>query len=238
MIIWFVSITIMFIMLSTNVLSPANTGEIEAATDIKDIKEQHTLPPNFNPQFYEYIHFNKNKTVLDSSLGERQIEHVLKKYNDNQKSYQNDMFLPLKNEEVILITWGYKTQLTNPILRTIIPHPGLVMLFGTLITLLVFLVLFIHHSNKKIQQQVALIKIASQDLATPISTETRIKEFNTSLHAMEELRQSLKSSLSKEWNTQEQRKKDIASLSHDIKTPLTAILGNTELLLEDDITLE
>lgn len=80
MIILFVSITIMFIMLSTNVLSPANTGEFEAATDtdIKDIKEQHTLPPNFNPQFYEYIHFNKNKTVLDSSLGERQIEHVLK----------------------------------------------------------------------------------------------------------------------------------------------------------------
>lgn len=117
------------------------------------------------------------------------------------------------------------------------------MLFGTLITLLVFLVLFIHHSNKKIQQQVALIKIASQqiasqNLATPISTETRIKEFNTSLHAMEELRQSLKSSLSKKWNIQEQRKKDIVSLSHDIKTPLTAILGNTELLLEDDITLE
>ncbi len=43
---------------------------------------------------------------------------------------------------------------------------------------------------------------------------------------------ALKDSLEKQWNMEKSRKIQISALAHDIKTPLTIIKGNSELLSE------
>ncbi len=90
--------------------------------------------------------------------------------------------------------------------------------------------------NRKLKKEVSPIiktvkKIEKQnlDFILPISS---IQEFNSVLTSIDIMRNSLKNSLTEQWKKEEEQKFQTASLAHDIKTPLTVIKGNTELLLE------
>lgn len=48
----------------------------------------------------------------------------------------------------------------------------------------------------------------------------------------------LTGSLQKQWDMEQRQREQIIQLSHKLKTPLTIIEGNAELLAEDDLTEE
>lgn len=48
----------------------------------------------------------------------------------------------------------------------------------------------------------------------------------------------LTGSLQKQWDMEQRQREQIIRLSHKLKTPLTIIEGNAELLAEDDLTEE
>lgn len=52
------------------------------------------------------------------------------------------------------------------------------------------------------------------------------------------MKEALKDSLTRQWDAQQQKKEQLAALAHDIKTPLTVIKGNAELLAETDLSAE
>lgn len=52
------------------------------------------------------------------------------------------------------------------------------------------------------------------------------------------MKEALKDSLTRQWDAQQQKKEQLAALTHDIKTPLTVIKGNAELLAETDLSAE
>ena len=49
------------------------------------------------------------------------------------------------------------------------------------------------------------------------------------------MKEALKDSLTIQWDAQQQKKEQLAALTHYIKTPLTVIKGNAELLAETDL---
>ena len=49
---------------------------------------------------------------------------------------------------------------------------------------------------------------------------------------------ALTGSLQKQWAMEQRQREQIIQLSHKLKTPLTIIEGNAELLAEDDLTEE
>ena len=53
---------------------------------------------------------------------------------------------------------------------------------------------------------------------------------------MEHMREALYNSLSSQWAARQEREGEIGALAHDLKTPLTLIRGNGELLLEEDLS--
>lgn len=105
---------------------------------------------------------------------------------------------------------------------------------GVLILIIIFSKLIDRSIRKEIQpviKTISKIEKRNLDFSLPFS---KIYEFNSVLHAMGIMRNSLKNSLNEQWKKEEDQKFQIASLAHDIKTPLTVIKGNTELLLEAD----
>jgi K+-sensing histidine kinase KdpD len=75
-------------------------------------------------------------------------------------------------------------------------------------------------------------KIEARDLDFEVMP-TDITEFNASLQAIDKLKAALADSLHSQWQEEELRKSQLSALAHDIKTPLTIIKGNAELLLEE-----
>lgn len=65
-----------------------------------------------------------------------------------------------------------------------------------------------------------------------------IKEFDDCLSAIDDMRDALRESLEKQWKTEQEKKQQMSALAHDIKTPLTIVRGNAELLSETELTTE
>lgn len=79
--------------------------------------------------------------------------------------------------------------------------------------------------------------ITERRLDLPFTTHARVREFDETLQAMETLRVSLAESLKEQWTMEQQRSLELAALTHDLKTPLSVISGNAELLAEDTLTM-
>ena len=62
--------------------------------------------------------------------------------------------------------------------------------------------------------------------------KTKIAEIDRVLDAFDHMKLALKESLAKQWQDDKMRQEQLAALAHDLKTPLTIIRGNTELLLD------
>ena len=97
-----------------------------------------------------------------------------------------------------------------------------------------------HHSvhtfwkrNQKQMQPVldAIGQIKDQNLEYETSC-SGIKEFDDCLSAIDDMRDALRESLEKQWKTEQEKKQQMSALAHDIKTPLTIVRGNAELLSE------
>ena len=77
------------------------------------------------------------------------------------------------------------------------------------------------------------ISIDNLDVKIAPSSITEVQRVEDSFLKMKD---ELSDSLEREWQTQRDQRAQIAALAHDLKTPLTVILGNLDLLSETDIT--
>lgn len=81
--------------------------------------------------------------------------------------------------------------------------------------------------------QQATKQIQAQDLDFSIEF-SGVMEIDQVLHSMDKMKETLKTSLQKQWNLERSRREQISALAHDVKTPLTIVRGNVELLSETD----
>ncbi len=77
-------------------------------------------------------------------------------------------------------------------------------------------------------------KVAEQNLDFEVG-HSKIKEFEDLLCSFSDMKNNLKSSLEKQWSTEQLQREQIAALAHDLKTPLTVIQGNIDLISETEL---
>ncbi|MBV7392084.1 HAMP domain-containing sensor histidine kinase [Enterococcus alishanensis] len=229
------------VMLQTNFIAPSNIGETAARNTIEDLTAQGHFSTNFDTSYFNYIYFNAEGEVVSSSLQNKELTDVKKRYENLNQDYSNGAYLKFSDGSYSLFVWQYQALFTNVWLRRCLPRPEFLFFGITLLLLVLYSVFIIRFASKNLSSKISLInqasqQVARQDLDSPIKMKSGIKEFDSSLNSMEEMRQTLKNSLVQQWQAQQQQKQDLAALSHDIKTPLTIISGNSELLLEDELT--
>ena len=143
------------------------------------------------------------------------------------------------DQSTILIHWVYQRDFTDPQLRKYLP-PFEVLWWITLFLAFIFvLLLSVLLLRRSLTSKLKLFhdisnKITSQELDFAIFP-AGIREFDDALAAMDEMRRALYDSLTEQWRTQQQREAEISALAHDLKTPLTLIGGNAELLLCENL---
>ena len=122
------------------------------------------------------------------------------------------------------------------------PNPQNLLLASYGIALLLTLLLVglraahVISSKLKVFNQVA-DDIGHQDLdaSLPLSN---VLEINRVLGSFDRMRATLKESLEKTWTAQESQRRQVAALAHDLKTPLTIMRGNADLLGETGLSQE
>ncbi|WP_324823924.1 HAMP domain-containing sensor histidine kinase [Sinanaerobacter sp. ZZT-01] len=216
-------------------------------TDVKLSKLEDTLTENFDrtllPPYCSYIVVDVNGEIIDSDMSKKDLEKMKSYLLSGKKSYYAFYKeISQHNGNILIIKYDMLAHFSNPLLHKMIPYPELftlILLFGSII---LFAVITASKFSKKLRKNLNSIvtateKIGVQDLNFDI-TPTQILEFNTVLNTIEKLKVALSSSLKEQWDKEQQKKSQLSALAHDIKTPLTVIKGNAELLAESDPSKE
>ena len=67
---------------------------------------------------------------------------------------------------------------------------------------------------------------------------SHIKEFNDVLNSLDKMKIALSDSLMENWIQEENKRSQISALTHDLKTPISIVKGNAELLKETSLSEE
>lgn len=200
-------------------------------------KPKKFIPPD-NNFLAKYALFDKSGKILDSNIEGKELERLAVYLRENTNDIHTLQYT-YSDGSTIVIHWNYRKEFVNPTLRSILP-PFEYIWWATLaiawILCLFFNTLWLRHrlaSKLKLFGEVSK-KVATQELEFEIP-HAGIREYDQALDAMEHMRKALYNSLSLQWSAQQERQSEIEALAHDLKTPLTLIGGNAELLLEEKL---
>lgn len=194
--------------------------------------------PEDIPSFCEYVLFTDEGQYVDGSVPQQESASIWKNCVENkQVAGKSHLHTVIEREnEILVLRYSSAAQFSNQTLCHIFPSADLVLIAVVILEILCLLVvisfLFGRYLGKRMEKLlVAAHKIEQQDLDFTAG-KTKIAEIDRVLDAFDHMKLALKESLAKQWQDDKMRQEQLAALAHDLKTPLTIIRGNTELLLD------
>lgn len=151
-------------------------------------------------------------------------------YNNFYRSIQKD------DGNLVIIRYQMVAKFENPVLRRVFPNAEFLLLFMAFFIFVVQSVLTARSFGKYLKKRLDLLteiasKVSGQDLDFE-RKNSDIREVDDVLGALFTMKEALKESLEAQWEAQKRKQDQISALAHDIKTPLTIIRGNAELVQE------
>lgn len=227
--------------MSKGIILPANYAEQQIMKNKLAISESEPFDPSLIPYTCHYGLFNSTDQYIEGNFSMatvKEVEALLSESKENRFRY---IMIERKNETCV-IQYDLRAHFASPILHRLFPRVELDLLIlffmGLMIIIIGTAILFAKKLKKELEPVLeATQKIKEQELEFEVKS-SKIYEFNEVLESIQEMKSALVSSLKKEWEMEERRKQHISALAHDIKTPLTVIKGNAELLLEEEISEE
>lgn len=196
------------------------------------------------PMGIEYALLDKNYQLIETTLDETELEQAMRYATTgaSDQNLQKRYLLVTRENEYIVLQYYIGAQYTNEWMNKYLPSPDML-----LIVLIaaggIFVCLFLTtRFAKKLRLQLvplfeATSEVAKQNLDFEVG-HSNIKEFEDVLISFSHMKESLKASLEQQWKAEQMQKEQIAALAHDLKTPLTVIQGNADLISETELDEE
>lgn len=221
--------------LSTNIVLPANYAETQISLSRDRIASSSSVTADMIPDLVDYAVFSKEGKFLSGNLSEKEASIAWRamKKERSQGIAQFYSFIERENE-ICILRYHLVPQYRSAIMRKYLPNPQLldILLFiiGVITIATVLAIHFGRNLKKKMfSLQEAIEKIQNQNLDFSINP-TGIREIDDISISLEQMKGALNNSLKQQWELEQARREQISALAHDLKTPLTIIRGNAELL--------
>ncbi len=238
---------LLYLSIATGFLLPANSVESMVSSWLA--ARDNTLPFSLEelPSGADYACFSADGSLLWSSLSDsaRETAAALAASADTTGmsfDYPYAYVKEISGMQTLIVVYPIRATFSSPALRRLFPSAEpflLLLLLALLFSGLIFSVL---RYAKKLESELQVLEYTSEQIRAKNLdfevTHTHITEFNRVLSSLLLLKTSLRHSLEQQWNSEQQKKRQLAALAHDIKTPLTVVKGNAELLLETGLTEE
>ena len=213
---------------------------LEKRTDIATSKnfEKSLLPDNTS-----YLFLSKDEKVIETNMNKNIQDAAFNYHKRSGNSNANLSFMEIQRSDgYVLVAYSLKPYYRNPWMQKNLPQINTLFLSLLTILCLTTIVTITLIWAKKISRELdpllkASEEIGQQNLDFQIK-KSNIQEFNAILESLEKIKVGLSESLRKNWREEEKKRNQISALSHDIKTPVSIIKGNSELLGETNLTKE
>ena len=145
----------------------------------------------------------------------------------------------LQDGTVCLLQFDYAVPYADPALRGVLPDIQTVHFILGILLLVGAVVWSTHRTGRFLTRETEKLTAAAQavarkDLDSAVFSGAKVREYESTLQALQTMGDALTGSLQKQWAMEQRQREQIIQLSHKLKTPLTIIEGNAELLAEDD----
>lgn len=229
-----------------------NTGWIDPlnriSTEVEQAKAHLASAPQVTedqiPLHSNYALFTPAGEYIRGSIDPADASALWNQTTEQQQSGSNPYLYSVINRdgEVLVLSYPTTAQFRHPALQKLIPSVDLFLIVLILLQLLALLIVvsywFGRYVTKRMNQLLVVVqKVENQDLDFTLP-KTKLFEIDQVLDALENMRQALKRSLTAQWRADKMRQDQISALAHDLKTPLTIIRGNAELLQDTPLSEE
>ena len=182
-------------------------------------------------------------TNMDAGHLQRAMENRQGKNRWHFGYTQYYMTSKLQDGTVCLLQFDYAVPYANPALRGVLPDMQTVHCIMGILLLIGAVVWSTHRTGRFLTRETEKLTAAAQavarkDLDSAVFSGAKVREYESALQALQTMGDELTGSLQKQWDMEQRQREQIIRLSHKLKTPLTIIKGNAELLAEDDLTEE
>ena len=228
------------VLINTGIVYPANYAEINSDTvKYEFLKEDWNIDKI--PFFYEY-QLRDNGEIIQNTIDERYNQEISEALQNGKASKDqiigSDVFKDFKNgNKDLIIKYKICAIPTNPNVYKIIRNFELVFYISMFCLWLIGFIYLISNLTRILRCEIRKISKAN-DSIEKLQLEFEREhsdyiEISGILDSIDSMARSLKASLEKQWNMQMTQREMIESITHDVRTPITLIKGNIELLKED-----
>lgn len=243
-----------FVMIGTvtmigGLLLPANHAEQVLAENGDKIRNAEMVTEELIPAGTLYGVFSAEGKFLYGNFDEKEKKIAWEKYRKDNKYAEGKgyySFFRRKNGQVCITKYFVEVRYANEKWNQILPPAEQLTTWFT-IGLFVILtaasgfVLSRCFARRMRRQLEGLCEATEKIAASDLEFESRpsdIQEIGDVLMSLEKMKIALKDSLQQQWESEQQKNRQISALAHDIKTPLTVVRGNAELLAEGELKEE
>lgn len=235
------------ILLRSDAVYSAGYAEKQAKAAVEAIQRAEQVTPDLIPALCQYAVFDKEGHILSTDMGDKEVRrawNVLTGRVDNGGTYIGaDYFLGIpRDSECCVLRYQLLVQYQSAVLRRYLPQPELLLLIIFLVIVFMVILLVAVRFNTVVAKKLSPLADAAdmiqrQELEYEI-TRGSVREINAILNAMDEMRIALKEALETQWRIEQTKNEQMSALAHDLKTPLTLVRGNAELLTDTHLTEE
>lgn len=226
--------------MTSGAILPANYAEQAIEQAKEQIKNSQPFDESVIPYPSTYALFDNNDNLVSGNMTNKEIVKAKEVLHNNTKAPISRYLLIHREDGYCIIQYDLQAHFASPILHKLFPMPELLVILLFLVGFLLVACVIASRFGKKLNAELSPLitatdAIKQQELDFEVSP-THIQEFNSVLNSINEMKIALATSLKQQWDAEQNRKMQITALAHDIKTPLTIVKGNTELLLEAELS--
>ena len=244
-VLWF---GLLLVLIGSGFCLPANRAaqlSNEAVQNILPEMTAETFEPSRLDPLCRYVLFAgpDSDEVLATNLDARHLQWALEDWRGARAWHlgytQYYMNAKLRDGTICRLQFDYAVPYADPALRAVLPDLQTTYLVLGLLLLVGVVAWCTHRTGTFLVGETARLTEVSRQVAEEKGLEdipftgAQVREYDEALRALQTMGEELTDSLQKQWKMEQQQREAIMELSHKLKTPLTIIQGNAELLAED-----
>ncbi|HEY5556035.1 HAMP domain-containing sensor histidine kinase [Acetobacterium sp.] len=229
---------------NTEAIQPANYAESAISENRESLGSTQKVTPEMIPDVSEFGVYTLDGNYEYGSFSRETVKSIWEKYQHGESSLTGSRFLYVipRDNSVLLISYPLSMQFNDPGLRQLFPDIEMFWLLSFVLEMILLIVILSWNFGSYLGQKISVLQSVSKNIENHNLDfdfgSSDITEINQVLDSLYHMRDGLKASLVSQWKTEKTKQDQISALAHDIKTPLTIVKGNAELLGETDLDHE
>lgn len=233
-----------YFIFTSIIVYPANYSEKVIQKNYEELKTAPKVKMDLLTPMSSFGVYSEDGHFLYGNFSSKNKKNNWDSYSKGYKSIglSNYIIGIEREKDILIINYPLTMQFKSETLRGFLPNAEVTVVLLFLLQLITTIILWSNRFAKRVNSELTVLlktteKIQEQNLDFNVGS-SNIEEIDAVLKGIDKMKNSLKIALEEQWLLEKQKKEQVSALAHDIKTPLTIVKGNAELLKETELTEE